>query len=421
MILEFSIENTYSIKERQTISFEAVDDNGDDDDRHIINIGGKKLLKLAAIYGANASGKSNIIKAFNFYIQFILDSFTALKPYEKILFEPFLFVENPERSSGFFEIVFYFEQIWYKYQIRLNREKVLNESLSVIEKDNETIIFSFNAIDNTHICKMEDEKLLQFVRHNATFLSAAAQFNHMFLGKIYRHLKNVIISLEEPAFFDYTRNMLHNEQKRIGDITRLFNKAGIDHLGDIIIQKKVMLRSVDATDENNEILRSIDTEDKTKETLRMIDMADVSVTKEIMFAHEYDKKYILSFFSESMGTRRFFELAGPLMDCIHHEKNMFIDEIESSLHDDLLDFFIRTFLENTKESQLLFTTHNQNLLDSPLLRNDEVWFAQKDNSGGSEFFSLAEFKDIPVNVSRRELYKAGAFGASPRTSRFFKN
>ncbi|MDR1146999.1 MAG: ATP-binding protein, partial [Spirochaetaceae bacterium] len=124
MILEFSIENTYSIKERQTISFEAV---GDVDDQHIINAGNKKLLKLAAVYGANASGKSNILKAFDFYIQFILDSFTQLKPDEKIYFEPFFFDETTRQSSGFFEIVFYLNNNWYKYQIRLNKEKVLSE------------------------------------------------------------------------------------------------------------------------------------------------------------------------------------------------------------------------------------------------------------------------------------------------------
>jgi AAA15 family ATPase/GTPase len=99
MILEFSIENTYSIKDRQTISFEAV---GDIDDQHIINVDNKKLLKLAAIYGANASGKSNILKAYYFYIRFILDSFTQLTPEEKTFFEPFFFDEITRRSSGFF-------------------------------------------------------------------------------------------------------------------------------------------------------------------------------------------------------------------------------------------------------------------------------------------------------------------------------
>jgi AAA15 family ATPase/GTPase len=415
MILEFSVENTYSIKDRQTISFEAVSDI---DDGHIINAGNKKLLKIAAVYGANASGKSNIIKAFDFYIQFMLDSFTALKPQEGIPFEPFFFTGNPGQSPGFFEIIFYVENTWYTYQIRLNREIVLYECLSAAGSDNETIIFSFNTLDNEHNYSEYDKEILRFVRPNATFLSTAAQFNHPFLGKIYRYLRNTIITLglSELALFDYTRNMLYNEHIRTGDINRLFVKAGIDHIFGILIENPTLTTAEKAmTKALTGVMGKLE-----KIIGQSFDFDTENGTKEIMFVHDYDKKYILPFFSESMGTRRFFELAGPLLDCIHHEKNMFIDEIESSLHDDLLDFFIHAFIENAKESQLLFTTHNQNLLDSVLLRNDEVWFVQKDNNGESEFFSLAEFKDVPENVSRRELYKAGAFGALPRTSKFFE-
>jgi AAA15 family ATPase/GTPase len=414
MILEFSIENTYSIKDRQTISFEAADDS---DDQHIINVGNKKLLKLAAIYGANASGKSNLIKAFDFYMRFILDSFTQLKPEEKIFFEPFFFDEITRRSSSFFEIIFYFAKDWYKYQIRLSREKVLSEYLGVIDNINETTIFSFDAANDKREYPGKDEELLRFVRPNATFLSTAAQFNHTFLGKIYRHLKDGFVSLGESTLFDYTRNMLFNEQINMGDINRLIDKAGIDHMYGTLIQNRTLPK-----DEKVAVKPITDTmSEQEKVTERSFNYDDENNTKEIMFAHEYEKIYILPFLSESMGTRRFFELAGPLWDCMHHEKNLFIDEIESSLHDDLIEFFIRSFIENTKESQLLFTTHNQNLLDSPLLRNDEVWFAQKDNNGGSEFFSLVEFSDIPENVSRRELYKAGAFGALPHTARFSKD
>ncbi|MDR1524905.1 MAG: ATP-binding protein [Tannerella sp.] len=409
MILEFSIENTYSIKERQTISFEAADD---DDDRHVITVGGKKLLKLAAIYGANASGKSNVIKAFNFYIRFILDSFTDLKPHEKISFKPFFFTENPDQLSGFFEIVFYFENTWYKYQIRLNRKMVLNESLSVIENNDEKIIYHFNLFTNEREYTEEDEKLLQFVRSNATFLSTAANLNHTFLGNIYRYLKSLIVSLENIEFLDYTRDRLYNKQIKMGDINKLINKAGIDHAYSAIMEDQTIGEKTPP----KFITGTMDKPEKTAQHL-----TDISYNREeIFFVHTYDKNYVLPFLSESMGTRRFFEIAGPLLDCIHHKKNMFIDEIESSLHDDLLDFFIRTFLENTKESQLLFTTHNQTLLDSELLRNDEIWFVQKDSNGASGLFSLAEFRDVPENVSRRDLYKAGAFGALPRTSRFFK-
>jgi AAA15 family ATPase/GTPase len=413
MILEFSVENTYSIKERQTISFEVADDI---DDEHIINTGGKRLLKVAAIYGANASGKSNMIRAFNFYLRFILDSFTELKPQQKIPFEPFLFTEKPELPSGFFEFVFYYENVWYKYQIRLNREIVLNEYLAAIKNNDEAMLFGFNISNNERKYAEGDEEILRFVRSNATFLSTAAQFNHAVIGKIYRHLKNTIISPGKRKFFDYTRNMLYNEQIRMGDINQLIDKAGIDHAYSAMIEDKTKSEKTNpqlefepgATDKLGELIDHRLALDNSKDSAK------------IVFVHNYDKLYILPFSSESMGTRRFFELAGPLLDCIHHEKNIFIDEIESSLHDDLLVFFIRTFLENTRESQLLFTTHNQNLLDSDLLRNDEIWFAQKDNSGESGFFSLAEFKDVPENVSRRDLYKAGAFGALPRTSKFFK-
>jgi AAA15 family ATPase/GTPase len=411
MILEFSIENTYSIKDRQTISFEAADDS---DDQHIINVGNKKLLKLAAIYGANASGKSNLIKAFNFYIRFILDSFTQLTPEEKTFFEPFLFDESTRRSSGFFEIVFYFDNNWYRYQIRLNKKTVLYEYLGIINNNNETVIFSFDTGNNEHRYLEEDKELLHFIPSNTTFLSAAARLNYKFWGNLYRHLKSGIVPLGESMFFDYTWNMLLDEQIKITDITRLLDKAGIDVSGVVMFDLALSKAGKTVDKLTNGI---------TNEQEKVIGqpIGNENRMEKILIAHTYEQTYQLPFLSESMGTRRFFELAGPLWDCMHHEKNLFIDEIESSLHDDLIEFFIRSFIENTKESQFLFTTHNQTLLDSPLLRNDEIWFAQKDTNGGSEFFSLAEFSDIPENVSRRELYKAGAFGALPHTARFSKD
>jgi AAA15 family ATPase/GTPase len=232
MILEFSVENTYSIKRRQTISFEAA---GDIDDQHIINTGNKRLLKLAAIYGANASGKTNMIRAFDFYIQFILDSFTTLKPQGKIPFEPFLFTENPKESSGFFEITFFFENIWYKYQIRLNREAVLYEYMASIENNNETIIFIFDNINNERKYQEGDEKILPLVRPNATFLSTSVQFNHPFLGRIYRYLESTLGGTYiEAELSEYTKTMLYNEQIRIADIIRLLNNAVIDRISGII-------------------------------------------------------------------------------------------------------------------------------------------------------------------------------------------
>jgi AAA15 family ATPase/GTPase len=151
VIQEFSIENTYSIKTRQTISFEAADDT---DDIHCVDMGGKKLLKLAAIYGANASGKSNIIKAFDFYINFILNSFGSLKPHAPIPFTPFMFDGNYRDKPGYFEIIFYFENMRYVYTIEVDTHFVHNESLAS-EHDNIREMLFYRYFEKFHDSKIE--------------------------------------------------------------------------------------------------------------------------------------------------------------------------------------------------------------------------------------------------------------------------
>jgi AAA15 family ATPase/GTPase len=395
MIQEFSIENTYSIKTRQTISFEAA---GGADDAHCINVGGKKLLKLAALYGANASGKSNIIKAFNFYMNFITDSFTYLKPKMSIPFTPFLFDEKCKNSAGCFEIVFYLDDTQYKYEIALDTKKVIREDLIYFPENKEEILFSRIAASDGYDWKFGEQlsdieqikQIKNITRHNAAFLDTASQLNHFQLGNICWDLystKKIIDS--DYQYTDLPLLYLENEIS-IHDIIDLLKKASIDDINNIILDFKEDTKS-NASHE------------------------------EIYFSHKFDKEYILPYSSESGGTRRFFNLIGPLFDSIKSKTNLFIDEIETSLHDDLLEFFISTFLNNSTRSQLLFTTHNQSLLDSELLSNDEIWFVQKDKTGGSEFFSLAEFKDIPPGVSRRKLYKAGTFGALPFISTYTRD
>jgi AAA15 family ATPase/GTPase len=386
MIQEFSIENTYSIKTRQTISFEAADDT---DDVHCINVGGKKLLKLAAIYGANASGKSNIIKAFNFYIDFIMNSSWSLKPQDSIPFTPFLFDEECQKSAGSFEIVFYFDYIFYKYKIALTTREVISEELSWFPKNEEEILFErkttaggYAWIFGEHLSDIEQlQQIKNMTRHNATFLSTASQLNHIGMMDIIWYFDRTIkmINFDDQQYDLFS--MFSGREIATSDILDLFKSVSIDDITNIIIDKE----------------------------------------HKLYFSHKYDKEYTLPYSLESSGTQQFLNLIGPLFGSIKSEKNIFIDEIETSLHDDLLEFIISTFLNNSTQSQLLFTTHNQSLLDSELLSNDEIWFVQKDKTGGSEFFSLVEFKDIPPGVSRRKLYKAGAFGALPFISTYTKD
>jgi predicted ATPase len=392
MIQEFSIENTYSIKERQTISFEAT---GSIDEEHTINIAGTRLLKLAAVYGANASGKSNILKAFAFYINFILNSCTSLKPHEPTGYTPFLGSAKALNWIGSFELVFIFNDTKYCYTISLSTSAVTQERLDCYQNDQKIMLYSldsdlhrgddsdFKIVYGNDFADKENNKIAHLVRPNATFLSTAAQFNHPLLSKMHDFLNRIMLQINGSSNNANIASAVYQIQN---------NPDG----------RKKILSLLSGADFGNIC------------NIGVVEALGVSNVKEnIFFSHNFGEIFHLPYAYESRGTQRFFELTSPLIESFKTTRILCIDEIESSLHDDLLMFFIKTFLENSKQSQLLFTTHNQNLLDSDLLQDDEIWFVQKTKKGPSEIFSLVDFKDVPENVSRRELYKAGAFGALP--------
>lgn len=420
MIQEFSIENTLSIKDRQTISFEAA--NGNDKSIHIINTGGKKLLKLAAIYGANAAGKSNIITAFNSYIQYILLSFTYLKPKDKTKFIPFLFDNDTVRQPGCFEIIFYHDKIEYEYKLILDSRCIFYEHLYYRPKKQKKLIFE-RICDSPYIewenlkykwrwgsLLTGDKKTFSsMTRHNVPFLTTTAQLKHPFMEKIYNYFSSIYLPIIIPSdqgLGVYTAEYIDGNMKSKKEVLSFLETAALEKIADI------RAKDVEFPDSVVEKFPEIKQKGRNVEGKYTL--------KEIQFLHEYNGSFALPIFEESQGTQRLFELSGPLFTAISSSKFLCIDEIEASLHDDLLEYYIKTFLTNSANSQMIFTTHNQNLLDSELLRNDEIWFAEKGEDGGSRFYSLAEFKGVKKGVSRRELYKAGRFGALPLTGTFSK-
>ena len=134
--------------------------------------------------------------------------------------------------------------------------------------------------------------------------------------------------------------------------------------------------------------------------------------RDAKFVHHYDNDYELPIYFESAGTKRMLELTLPLIE-LANSSVLMIDEIESSLHQSLLETFLQLFLEISDDSQLLFTTHNLDLLDSDLLRDDEVWFCFKTDKGNSIYNSITDYKGIRKEASRKKLYMADKFGALP--------
>jgi len=411
MIQEFSIANTFSIKERQTISFEPVQEKGEDA-LHYINVGNTRLLKLAAIYGSNASGKTNLLFAVNFYADFILNAFTDLKPQEGTGFIPFAFDTSTKEAPGIFELVFFVDEIKYEYFLCLDKKRVYEESLFYSPKGQKKLIYQ--RINKNHegpeyqwkwgdSLSGSKKKIADMTRANTTFLNTAAQLKHPSLGEIYEFIASSFLPIITPTtrgLLDYTINKIEKDESTRIKILRLLQKADFGNIAGIKIETKEI---------PPEIINSLP--DEIKEDFKNVE--GKFEIKNLLVSHQYDGNYFLPISRESAGTQRLLQLGGPLFALMEGEHFICIDEIESSLHQELLEFFFKAFLENSTKSQILFTTHNLDLLDSEFLLDDEIWFCEKDNKGGSSYTSFVEYKGIRKGSSRKKLYNAGRFGAKP--------
>ena len=412
MILEFSIANTFSISEKQTISFEAVINDTKTDARHYVECGGKKILKLACIYGANAAGKTKMLEALQFYISFLLSSFIELEPNEDIGVVPFKFDPHFQNRSSEFELIFYIKDtetaqyIRYDYNLQLTTEKVLYESLFYAPKRQKKRIFErseSNKIkwgsDVIGTKKISEER----TRPNCSVISTGAQIQHPVLKLFYDHLYYSFRGMIQPASSENLSDYIFNKVEKDSDfknlLTNLLSISGIGTINDI----QIISRDIP----------DILVKQFPVEIQKEIEETNWKVRR-VMLNHKYNNSdYALPLSMESAGTKKLMELSLPLYDLIVSKSIVLIDELESSLHQELVELFLDLFLEISDHSQLLFTTHNQDLLDSGLLRDDEVWFCYKTMEGNSVYNSITDYKGVRKEASRKKLYNADKFGALP--------
>lgn len=412
MIFEFSITNTYSIKEKQTISFESTG-GAENDAAHCIEYGENKFLKLACLYGANASGKTKMAEAFDYYIAIMITSFARLQPTEDMHFVPFMFDEESRNAPGEFEIIFYAEDfekksgvIRYEYQLKINKTRVLEEALFYSPKGQRKLIFYRKkgqpvkwGADVTGAKKIIEG----MTRDNCSLISAGAQAQHPIFFFIYNHFTARyigLVNLSKNSFLPYIAQRMEEDLDFKNKVINLLSFSDFGNISEIKIKREEMPDSIRAR--------------YPMEVQREIAMrGERPVNRKISFVHHYGSDCELPFFLESAGTQRIMELALPLVDITQRPSVCFIDELESSLHQGLLEMFLQLFLECSSDSQMLFTTHNQELLDSGLLRDDEIWFCNRAADGSSKYSSIPDYTGIRKEVSRKRLYKADKFGALP--------
>ena len=402
MILEFSITNFLSFKDKTTFSMLANNTKGLDNNYIISN--DRKILKTSVIYGANASGKSNIFKVLSTVILMLRNS-NNTNIFAKLPIVPFKFSKDSLTKPSEFEIKFIINNIRYVYGFKLDSQKIYEEYLYYYPKGRETKIFD-RINDNYTYAKKDSKILKELVKKNASnkfFLATSTNWNFEKTKLAYDFLTNNIgvyfniEDLKREAFNIYEKN----DHKLKAFVLDFLKKTDFN-ISDYKISK---------IDIPPELLTNIPDFLK-KDTL------EKPKAFQILFKHMGVDNY-LSFDEESMGTQMAFLLAPFISASLNEQKVLVIDELDKSLHPFLVQYIVNIFnsKKSTNNSQLIFNTHDTNLLDLNILRRDQIWFTEKDNDNGeSTLYSLSDFAVRKLeNIEKG--YMLGKFGAVP----FIKN
>lgn len=422
MLLQFSIKNFRTFKDKATLSLVA--SNYDKDRREADNIILEKkynlrLLKSAVVYGANASGKSKLFEALMFMRHFVITSSKDSQKGDEIDVEPFALNSESQNLPSEFEVVFIHENTIFRYGFEVTRNKVLAEWLYYKPKTKEIELFyreddSFDTHDR-NFAKGKTIVKEGLVRDNALLISVSAQFNDSVSISLINWFKKLktISGLNETGYQGFTmsrtEDMAHKE--KILDLLKAAD-LGIE---DIRLKK---LEIDKLPKEMPKELRDQVIKDVNEENAEFV--LDVLTTHRIYDSNRkpVDKKSLSLDEDESSGTRKFFALSGPILDVLENGYTLVIDELDSKLHPNLVCKIVSLFNSKTFNkinAQLIFNTHDTNLLSSGLFRRDQIWFTEKNKFGEAKLFSLADFKsdEVRKTESFEENYIRGKYGAIP--------
>ena len=404
MILEFSVKNFLSFKEKVTFSMIA-NSNKELNDNYV-EIGGNKVLKSAAIYGANASGKSNLFKILTLVV-LMLRSSNSVDINAKLPLIPFKLDKGSVNKPSELEIKFILDETRYVYGFIADKYKIYDEYLYYYPNGRETKIFDRTNI-NEYSYTQKDEKILREIEaknaQNKFFLATATNWNFDKTKAAYNFLTNGIGTCNN---LEILKNMAYKMYETNPDYLKDF---AIDFLqkADFNIEDY----QISQIDVPGEFLTAIP-EFITKT------LPDKPKAYQVLFKHKNSDNY-LSIDEESLGTQMIFAFIPFLADSLKNKKVLIIDELDKSLHPFLVQYIVEIFNDaeiNKNGSQLIFNTHDTNLLDLNILRRDQIWFTEKNSeTGESDLYSLSDFS-VRKQENVEKGYMLGRYGAVP----FIKN
>ena len=352
---------------------------------------GVPILKAIGLFGPNASGKSNILKAITFCCRMILDSHLNNEGVT-FNFEPFKFDGWQNKPSRFL-IDFVCEDVEYEYAFELTRERIISESLYHYPVGRRAKIFVRDAEGKYSfgigVMTKPSDVALNTSNKNL-FLSRASSMNRGIAQKIYSYFRNQFL---------------------LG----LVNVNDMSALDSFNAYKKVILKALEICDTDitdievrkEQIPAPIVVPGQTELSYKLVDVLRFKTIhrnqKDIMFDMDME---------ESNGTRKLFQILIRLLDVVKNKKNIMMDEFDMGLHTRLADFIL-DLIHASESSQLLFTSHNTNLIDVKRLRRDQIVFVNKSGNGATEVYSLYDFKDFRENMDAEKGYIQGRFDAVP--------
>lgn len=413
MLIEFEVGNYLSFKNPVRLSMIAANPIKEFVEENTFQSGRFHLLKSAAIYGANASGKSNLLRAMDFTRKFVLSSSTEMHVGDEIRVTPFKFDVTTENAPSHFEVCFLVNNLRYRYGFEADRKSVEKEWLFFAEKEREKQLFirSGNRIEITD--DFEEGKGLEGkTRDNALFLSVVAQFN----GEIAVSISKWFIGfralhgLHDQNYEKFTTLLLQKETSR----QMLINLIKWADLGieDLIANESP----------NEELIKSDQQDTSARKGYPFVKRSKISSVHG-KFKNGIKEGIVNLDFSseESEGTKKLFYIAGPILDCFEKGYVVCIDELDAKLHPLLTKAIVNLFNSskaNPKNAQLIFATHDTNLLQYANLRRDQIWFVEKNLEAATDLYSLAEFKlpdgkKVRNDADLEKNYIRGRYGAVP--------
>ena len=399
MIAEFKIKNFFSLRDEQTLSFIPTNDDTSRDIYTEEVADGVSLLKIGCIYGSNASGKTNVLKALDFFSRFMVDD--SLNKGDEIGVVPFLLDDVVQKERTQFEMTFYLNREKYKLNLVLDNKVIYEETLHVYSSVQPTLLYkrTYNAEkDATDIVfggkvglvKKSREAIDGNTFNKRTVIAAFGKSNveKSRLNLVYEFFSQRIAPIMYPQsnLMSFTKHrLMRSKDGRLKKFILHFLKASDFNISDISIHQEEM-----AITPEMELM--------IKNTPGMPERAKEEILKkgtlqsdEMFFVHHTsrgDKELYDEL--ESRGTKRYMGLATVLYDLLVHGVILPIDEIETSIHYELLSYFIKVFLVNSKRGgQLVVSTHDINLLDEDYIRRDVIWFTDKNDAGETQLVRLS--------------------------------